>query len=153
MRCIFNSIKKFLQIIFLLIIQLLSSCSQLSLDNNDIKNEAVKLLIKSLKPQIESAFNEAAPITQVERSSYPKVLKLPGNSFDPKNNINRELVYDSTGNLLLSPGDYVIPVMTYCMKQAGSSPSGHVYSLSKLGFQPSKESGANKRIRIKVRYS
>ncbi len=33
---------------------------------------------------------------------------------------------------MLSPGDYVIPVMTYCMEQAGSSPSGHIYSLSKL---------------------
>jgi hypothetical protein len=132
LRCIFNSIKKFLQIIVLFFIQLLSSCSQLPLDKNDIRNEAVKLLIKNLKPQIESVFNEAAPITQVERSSYPLIKNLPGTSFDPRNNINGELIYDSNGNLLLSPGDYVIPVMTYCMKQAGSSPSGHIYSLSKL---------------------
>jgi hypothetical protein len=132
LRCIFNSIKNFFQIVFLFFFQFLSSCSQLPFDNNDIRNETVKLLIKTLKPQVETVFSEAAPIAPVERSSYPLVFPPPGNSFDPRNNINRELTYDLNGNLLLSPGDYVIPVMTYCMKQTGSSPSGHIYSLSKL---------------------
>lgn len=131
LRCIFNFIKKF-QIIFLFLIQFLSSCSQLSVGNNDIKDEAVKLLIKSLKPQIETIFNEAAPIAQVERSQYPLIQKLPGPFFDPNKVSNGALKYDTNGNLLLSPGDYVIPVMTYCMRQEGSSPSGHIYSLSKL---------------------
>jgi peptidyl-prolyl cis-trans isomerase B (cyclophilin B) len=40
LRYIFNFIKKFPQIIFLFFIQFLSSCSQLPIDNNDIKNEA-----------------------------------------------------------------------------------------------------------------
>lgn len=132
LRCLFNFTKKVLSILFLFSIQFLSSCSQLPLDNNDIRNETIKLLIKTLKSQVETVFNDAAPINPVERSSYPKILKLPGGSFDPRKNINRELVYDFNGNLLLSPGDYVIPVMTYCMKQARSSPSGHIYSLSKL---------------------
>jgi hypothetical protein len=132
MRCIFKFTNFLLNFILLILIQILSSCSQIPTDNSEIKNEAVKLLIKNLKPQIESVFNELAPITQIERSSYPLVNKLPGTSFDPRNKINRELIYDSNGNFLLSPGDYVIPVMTYCMKQSGASPSGQVYSLSKL---------------------
>lgn len=34
--------------------------------------------------------------------------------------------------MLLAPGDYVMPVMTYCMKQSGESQNRHIYSLSKL---------------------
>lgn len=81
---------------------------------------------------METIFNEAAPIAPVERSSYPLIQKMPGPAFNSSNINNHKLVYDINGNLLLSPGDYVIPVMTYCMKPAGSSPSGHIYSLSKL---------------------
>jgi hypothetical protein len=33
---------------------------------------------------------------------------------------------------MLPPGDYTIPVMTYCMKHSGVSPDAHLYTLSKL---------------------
>lgn len=33
---------------------------------------------------------------------------------------------------MLPPGDYIIPVMTYCMNHSGSSPDAHSYTLSKL---------------------
>ena len=33
---------------------------------------------------------------------------------------------------MLPPGDYSIPVMTYCMKHSGASPDAHLYTLSKL---------------------
>ncbi len=33
---------------------------------------------------------------------------------------------------MLPPGDYTIPVMTYCMKHSGASPDAHLYTLSKL---------------------
>jgi len=89
-------------------------------------------LIKSLRPQIEAVFNEAAPIAPAKRSSYPLIQKLHGPSFDFKKVIRGSLSYDPKGNLLFSPGDYVIPVITYCMKQGGTSPSGHIYSLSTL---------------------
>lgn len=128
MRYIFNFIKKFLLFISLF----LSSCSQLPIDNNAIKDEAVKLVIKSLKPQIETIFNEAAPIAPAGRLDYPLTQKLPGPTFDPYKVFSGELKYDSNGNLLLLQGDYVIPVMTYCMKHSGTSPIGHIYSLSKL---------------------
>ena len=85
-----------------------------------------------MRPQIEAVFNEAAPIALVNRSSYPLIQKLHGSSFELKKVIKGELTYDFKGNLLLLPGDYVIPVMTYCMKQGGTSPNGHIYSLSKL---------------------
>lgn len=131
LRCFFNFIKKSLQISFLFFIQFLSSCSQFPVDDK-VKYDAAKLFIKSLKPQVETIFNEAAPISPAERSSYPLVKTIPGTEFNAAGKVNRKLVYDTNGNLLLSSGDYVIPVMTYCMKQEGSSPSGHIYSLSKL---------------------
>ena len=34
-------------------------------------------MIKSLKPQLETVFNEAATIAPVERSSYPLIQKIP----------------------------------------------------------------------------
>lgn len=33
---------------------------------------------------------------------------------------------------MLPPGDYIIPVMTYCMNHSGASPDAHSYTLSKL---------------------
>ncbi|NOT77487.1 MAG: hypothetical protein HOP07_00630 [Bacteriovoracaceae bacterium] len=97
-----------------------------------MKDEAFKLLIKSFKPQLEIVFNEYAPILPVDRSQYPLTQKLPGPFFDPSRVSRSTLKYDANGNLLLRAGDYVVPVMTYCMKQEGSSPNGHIYSLSKL---------------------
>ena len=85
-----------------------------------------------MRPQLEAVFNEAAPIAPANRSSYPSIQKPHGSSFDLKKVIKGNLSYDLKGNLLLSPGDYVVPVVTYCMKQGGTSPNGHIYSLSKL---------------------
>jgi hypothetical protein len=39
---------------------------------------------------------------------------------------------DNTGTFLLSPGNYSIPVMTYCMKSSSSSPKGHTYSIDQM---------------------
>jgi hypothetical protein len=110
----------------------LSSCSDLPIYNEDIKVESQKVLIKTLAPQLEKIFNEAAPVSPPERSSYKLIEKLPGSVFSSKNVTRGNLIYDSNGELLLAPGDYVIPVMTFCMKQSGTSPDGHIYSLSKL---------------------
>lgn len=81
---------------------------------------------------MEKIFQEEAPVTSPEFNSYSIVKSLPGPSFN-LNKINQsEMSYDKSGNLLLSPGDYVVPVMTYCMKQSGESPDRHIYSLSRL---------------------
>jgi hypothetical protein len=80
---------------------------------------------------MEKVFQQDAPIKSPELNPYTIIQKLHGPFFD-LNKINQnEMTYDESGNLLLSPGDYVIPVMTYCMVQSGKSPNGHIYSLSK----------------------
>lgn len=115
-----------------LFLTFLTSCSHIPNNEEDFKEVAVQGLIKSLKPQLEKVFQEEAPIASPQLNSYPVIKKLPGALFD-LNSINQsEITYDKSGNLLLSPGDYIIPVMTYCMKQSGESPDGHIYSLSKI---------------------
>jgi len=52
--------------------------------------------------------------------------------FDSKKIRNKNIDFDLNGNLMLPPGDYIIPVMTYCMKHSGASPDAHLYTLSKL---------------------
>jgi len=37
-----------------------------------------------------------------------------------------------SGDFLLSPGDYSIPIMAYCMKSSSASPAGHTYTLSRM---------------------
>jgi len=81
---------------------------------------------------MEVIFQKHAPILSPELNPYPTIHKLPGPSFDLSRINQNEITYDKSGNLLLSPGDYIIPVMTYCMKQSGESPNGHIYTLSKI---------------------
>lgn len=107
---------------------LLSSCSQLPAN----RDEAKEIVLRKVRPGLEKILSQESPIDPPERSTYPLVQKLPGNSFDPRKTIRSVFTYDSKGQLVLSPGDYVFPVMTYCMKSSASSPAGHIYSLSKL---------------------
>jgi hypothetical protein len=81
---------------------------------------------------MEKVFQKDAPVLSPELNPYPTIQKLPGSSFNLSGINQNEMTYDKSGNLLLSPGDYIIPVMTYCMKQSGESPDGHIYSLSKM---------------------
>lgn len=81
---------------------------------------------------MEVVFQKFAPILSPELNPYPTNQELPEPSFDLSRINQTEMTYDKSGNLLLSPGDYIIPVMTYCMKQSGESPNGHIYSLSKI---------------------
>lgn len=52
--------------------------------------------------------------------------------FDSKKIKNKNIDFDVNENLMLLPGDYIFPVMTYCMNHSGSSPDAHSYTLSKL---------------------
>jgi hypothetical protein len=81
---------------------------------------------------MEKVFQKDSPVTSPELNPYPTIQNLYGAPFDLSRINQNEMTYDKSGNLLLSPGDYVIPVMTYCMKQSGESPNGHIYSLSKI---------------------
>lgn len=114
--------------ILLLLLTLLSSCSQLPTS----RDEAKELVLQKLRPGLEKILSQESPIDPPERSHYPLVQKIPGNPFVPRQTIRSLFTYDSKGYLVLSPGDYVFPVVTYCMNSSASSPAGHIYSLSKL---------------------
>jgi hypothetical protein len=115
-------------IFLILFIAFLSSCSQLPKMNDGAK----ELVLQKVRPGLEKLLSQESPIDSPEKSAYPTVSKLPGASFDPRKTIKSSFEYDSKGRLLLNPGDYTFPVMTYCMKSSASSPAGHVYSLSQL---------------------
>lgn len=113
--------------ILLIFLTLLSSCSQFP-----TRDGAKELVLQKIRPGLEKILSEESPIDPPERSSYPLVQKLPGPSFVARQTIRSLFAYDSKGDIVLSPRDYIFPVMTYCMKSSASSPSGHVYSLSQL---------------------
>jgi len=114
-------------ILLLVCVTLLSSCSQLPQGSN----EAKKLVL-------EKILSQEGSINSPDRSTFPLVQNLPGNPFVDRKTIRSLFTYDSKGHLVLSPGDYVFPVMTYCMNSSASSPAGHIYSLSKLEGKRSK---------------
>lgn len=109
-------------------VALLNSCAQLPAS----RDEAKELVLQKLRPGLEKILSQEGPLDPPKRSSYPTAQKLPGNSFDPRKTIRSLFTYDSKGQFVLFPGDYVFPVMTYCMRSGASSPAGHIYSLSKL---------------------
>jgi len=112
----------------LLYLALLSSCAQLLTNHDGTKD----LVLQKVRPSLEKIFDQENPINSLGRNTYPIVQKLPGDTFVPRQTIRSLFTYHSDGRLLLAPGDYTFPVMTYCMKSSASSPAGHIYSLSQL---------------------
>jgi hypothetical protein len=87
------------------------SCSSIP-NQPDISNVAVQAAIKLAQPELEKAFVAQAPIAPSSRGRLPIVDCLPGGAFNPSSKVGKSLSYDSKGNVVLSPGDYIIPVMT-----------------------------------------
>ena len=96
----------------LLCLALLSSCAQFPSSHDGTKD----LVLQKVRPALEKILAQENPINPQERSTYPIVQKLPGNPFVPRQTIRSVFSYDSKGRLLLALGDYIFPVMTYCMK-------------------------------------
>ncbi len=115
-------------ILLFVCVALLGSCSQLPTN----RDEAKEFVLQKLKPGLEKILSQESPIDPPERSTYPLVQKLPVKPFVPRETIRSLFSYDSKGHLVLSPGNYVFPVMTYCMSSSAASPAGHIYSISKL---------------------
>lgn len=113
------------------------SCSSIS-DRPDINDLAVKAAIKVAEPILEKAFYAQAPIVPNSSSRFSTVNELPGVAFAFSAKNNKTIAYDKDGRLTLAPGDYVIPVMTYCMNAAGISPEAHQYVLSRLSGSMAK---------------
>jgi hypothetical protein len=79
---------------------------------------------------VEKFFQSNQAIQKPDAYRFMTSSQLPGEPFKP--NLNSRIEYDDSGNLLLAPGDYLIPVMTYCMNSEGISPDGHSYFLSQM---------------------
>lgn len=113
----------------LLSFTIVASCSSIS-SHHDINDLAVQAAFKVAQPALEKIFLAQAPLSPASSGVFPIVDRLPGGVFRaPTKN---SLGYASTGHLVLLPGDYIVPVMTYCMNSHGSSPDAHPYTLSKL---------------------
>lgn len=107
---------------------LLFGCASTQIGVEDVAKKAALLAVR---PVLEKIFFAEAPIAPSARELYPRVKQLPGKPFDPRQYFGNRLNL-SHGVLKLSSGDYVVPVMTYCMQSGGSSPTAHQYSLGKL---------------------
>lgn len=102
---------------------------------NFLKNALLKLVL----PKLEKILLAELPIAPPSRTRLPIVSKLPGNIFDPTKVLFGSCARLPSGNFLLKPGDYLIPVMTYCMKSNAGSPSHHRYQLATLSGSKSTE--------------
>jgi hypothetical protein len=129
-RSIFNLHKFF--IYFSFATALLSSCSSLP-NRSDANSLATKAALQAARPTLEKTFFAESPILPASQSRFPFIDQLPGKAdFNPFPYQKKSISYDSDGTLLLSPGDYSIPVMTYCMNIGGMSPAGYTYALASL---------------------
>jgi hypothetical protein len=108
----------------------LSGCTSLPM-NSYARNLAEKYAREAALPVLEKIYIEQVPIQVASLGAFEEVQSIPGGVFKPVYQKN-SLAYGAGGILQLGYGDYVIPVMTYCMKVSGGSPSGYVYSLSRL---------------------
>ena len=97
-----------------------------------MKTEALKVLIQKSLPQLNEVYSSNEPIQSPGKNPFPVVNQLPGPGFKISPKTVSSIEFDSEGKMLLSNGDYTIPVMTYCMKSSGRSPDAHIYSLSQL---------------------
>lgn len=113
---------------FLPLYLLLFSCVSTEIVIEDVAKRAALL---ATKPVLEKIFYAEAPLAPSNRDLFQTVQKLPGQSFEPKKYFGNRLQL-SNGTVELLPGDYIVPVMTYCMKSSGASPSNHRYQLGKL---------------------
>lgn len=96
-----------------------------------VEDVAKRAALIAARPVLEKIFLTEAPIFSSSSDLYPLLRTLPGKPFNPRNYFKNRFQL-TKGSLKLSPGDYIFPVMTYCMKSSGSSPSAHRYSLGKL---------------------
>lgn len=124
-------------IFFTLFFLNVNSCSQLPFSDelSDLsKDTAYKVLTSQLK---EYVLNNA-PILPSTKNPFAIADKLPGQEFKPDLKNQPKWGYSEEGEMLLSPGDYVFPVWTFCLNANAQSPAGHTYTLNKLSGSASK---------------
>jgi len=116
--------------LFTVLITIFAGCSSLP-ENSYARSIAEKAAAEAATPVLEKIYLTQAPIQPVSLSTFEIVPQLPGGSFKPIFRPN-SFSYDSNGILQLAAGDYIIPVMTYCMNASGASPRSITYHLSSL---------------------
>ncbi len=121
-------LKKIAALIFCAI---LCGCSSLSVESV-VEKQAKRAALRAASPVLEKIFLAEGPIAPASRELYPTTVELPCEKFSPEKHFKKRISITKEGNLSLSSGDYIIPVMTYCMRSSGSSPDGHRYTLGRL---------------------
>src|SRR5437868_3462786 len=100
----------------------MSSCSYFP-ENNETINEIEKsAALKIIQSKLEDVVLKNAPLLQLEQSQFSQVQAPPGSLYNPKSIAKQKIEFDTSENLLLIPGDYLIPVWTFCLKVNGKSP-------------------------------
>jgi hypothetical protein len=104
----------------------LVSCSfnQKRPEYDDLKTQAA---FKLVQPIADKIFEDNLYASHI---NFETLARLPGTEFQPQ--FNKIISYDINANLVLLPGDYIIPVITFCMKSNGQSPDNHNYVLSQM---------------------
>lgn len=110
---------------------ILNSCSQLPFGDEfgDITQTTAK---KILETQIKDFVLDNAPVLPAATNPFSTTVNLPNGDFKPNLKNQPEIQYNDRGEMLLQAGDYVIPVMTFCLKHNADSPSGYIYTLNQL---------------------
>lgn len=118
---------------FIIILVLLNtnSCSLLpnykDVDLSSYTQEAAK---KALSSEPDSFILNNSPVLPSTTNPFSNVVKLPNGEFRQSLKNQPEIIYNEQGEMLLQPGDYVIPVMTFCLKNSAQSPRGYLYTLN-----------------------
>jgi hypothetical protein len=120
------------------LVAILISCDTVPFKNSDVASVASKIAIKAAQPQFEKLYFDQAPILPPESSRFTTLDKLPGRQFNPDLIASQKLSYNAEGKILLTEGDFIIPVMTFCMNPYGASATAHNYILSELQGRKSK---------------
>jgi hypothetical protein len=71
-------------------------------------------------------------LTHVATNPFLTTTVLPNENFKADLRNQPEIKYNDQGEMLLQPGDYVVPVMTFCLKHNADSPRGYIYTLNKM---------------------
>lgn len=118
-----------LQILLLLnFVILLNSCTTGSV--NTVDDLAIKSALQLVQPEIDQLILNQKPIVISDRERFPIVADQNSKPFNPQISFQNKISYKKDGTVLVPPGDYIIPVMTYCMYSSGSSPNGYNYILN-----------------------
>lgn len=119
--------------VFVFLFLLTNSCGQLPFGGSDDLSDLTQAAAnKILEAQIKDFVLNNAPLLPAATNPFPMTTQLPNGDFKPDLKNQPEIKYNDQGEMLLQPGDYIIPVMTFCLKYNADSPSGYIYTLNQL---------------------